>query len=140
MHAGAIDFIKDWKKTIGINGFCYRIQDIYIPIDSFFKFAEPFEKHLFSAAVVDDPLFFSNTQSLADMFDKLQTERNNQTKAYYDFLSNWKKAIILFLIDRKELKKKVKNKLKFHPLLLKVCKVTYSIPRGFYHLFRGSRQ
>lgn len=136
MQKGAIDFIVDWNKLFGKIDFCYRIEDATIPLDCFFMHTEPFEKYLFSAAEVNDPLFFSDSQNLANMFDKLQEERKHNMIYPYMSIRNWKKAIILLLIDRKTLKEKVKDKLQYHPILLRICKVSYSIPRSLYHFIK----
>ena len=138
MHKGALDFVHDWKNCFGDFLITLRANDLLIPIEYFMSYAKPFERHIFSAAYFDDPLFFEQTQRLSAVFDALQHEniQDYTANALYCNIPKWKKAAILALTDRKILKEKIKSKYSNHPIFLKILGIGYSIPRGIYHLFK----
>jgi len=141
IHKGALDFVKEWVDiflNVGIEP-SLRYQDLLIPLHSFIRNAKLCEKHLFSAAFFDDPLFFDNVQSISSILEQLQQENGSitiQSPTAVEALPKWKKSVILLLTDRKALKEKIKRKYTAHPFFLKSLKVCYSVPRGIYHLIK----
>lgn len=138
IHRGALDFITEFKQTFlhDIHSLPYRCYDLAWPLEYYYNNPHCEDLILFNGVIFEDELFLGKTISAGEYWKSNTGLAPAVPVGVANNLPKWKKAIVLLLTDRRELKKKVSERFANHPVLLNIIKLPYRAMRICYHLFK----
>lgn len=141
MQHAALDFVEDICILEDCIGSLqeFSLYESVRPFNFYLHYSTPFDRAIFSTTKFKNGLF-NEEISLSTAWDlntAEYTKMDTSTSLYLNSYPQWKKFIILSLIDRKKLKNMAATKLIDHPLLLSFLRKNYKFLRSIYHLFKG---
>lgn len=147
LQQSAIEFVSDMVSTFPEE--CLSMPLRYdhgaAPFMALLKGGRDFDRRIFAMANFADSNSSYQSDTLYEEWGKIVMQSASQgtggdlyiaAPIAIEYASLWKKSIYYAVFDRKTLKEKARRKLSGHPIVFRICKACYSIPREIYHLFR----
>lgn len=142
IHKGALDFIRDFYSCFGEKGeqLPLRFSDTVLPLETFLYSAPDIDRRVLKAFDFEDDIGVGRI-NVYDFWNQ-QTARQGfgdgiqMNGIAWNWLPKWKKVIMYAMLDRRELKIRIKERYRCNPLYLGIMAVTYKSLRKVYHLFR----
>lgn len=144
MQNNALKFVEDMITTFPNewSQFVYRPLDGARPFHSLLHEAGGLDRDVFNIAYIEDNDSSYAMSTLQVEWNLLCTYHGNPPPfptgydAWIGGSAKWKRAVFWLLYDRRTLKMKASEKLANHPVLKKIARFFYSLPRSIYHIFK----
>lgn len=147
LQTSALDFVSDMVHTFPDEWSEMPLKYLHgaAPFMALLHKGKDFDRRIFALANFGDSSSSYQSDTLYDEWGKLVVQSNVNCTGGDMYVAApiaiayarlWKKCVYYGLFDRKTLKEKAKKKLSRHPILFKLSKICYAIPRKIYHIFR----
>lgn len=147
IQKNAIQFVSDVLSLFGedVKYLFYQKQDASLPLEKFFSEAKYVDQLMFNTLTFEDDLGLE--QKNVKVLDFWNGQMNNSRmpgtsmgieSSIYSIYPLWKRAIILYFLDRNLLKYKINQRWMYQkPIQLKVLKYSYRFLRRVYRFFKS---